>query len=115
MISTYKYQQFLGKSGPFAQYEVLKNYLESIEDGDYEEPNESEIQNTLGTNSAKPVIEACNQLFWGRTNTTNLNKYRFVDEELHDLIMDEIRLDCPDEVLILSFFLKVYRHENIIQ
>ena len=110
--ATFKRHQFLGKAGPFAQYGVLKDYIESLDAGHYEPPNELEMQYALGTQGAKPVIETCRQLFWGRSNTTKLNKYRFVDEELHDLIMDDLCFDCPDEVLILSFFLKVHKHEN---
>ena len=102
------HQQFLHKTGIFAQYGVLKNYTENITSP----PDQESMESILGITNAKPVIDTCNQLFYGHTDTTKLNEYRFIDEELHDLIMDELRLDCPDEVLILSFFMKVYSSES---
>ncbi len=109
----FKRRQFLGRGGIFAQYNMLKEYLDQLGANHYELPDVALFRSYLGKRAAEPVLETCRALFWGSHAAETIEKYRFLDPELCDIVLEELKLSCADEVLILSFFMKIHRYENV--
>lgn len=87
---------FLGTSGAFAMYNIIKAYAEHLEDGGFEEFNHP--LDMFEPRVAQAIRDTAQILYTRDATGTAISD----DQE----IKDELTLDCPDYVLILSALLE---------
>ena len=83
---------FLGNTGTFALYATIKNYADYLEDGGLEEFDPS-LADKFPLIERSAVHMTAYALYHRKTGVEDLE------------ILEELRTDCPDYVIILSRFL----------
>jgi hypothetical protein len=92
---------FLGSTGTFALYAAIKNYATYLEDGGLEEFDPS-LVSKFPTTDRCAVHMTAHALYHRETGVE--------DRE----ILEELRTDCPDYVILLSQFLLFLKRGVII-
>ena len=105
-----KKKQFLGRDGVFEAYRCLKFWQHSInlfleEHIHLLSFGNDAVIHQFGEEKAVAIIHAAKCLYTKRPPSI---QYREIDSELYDIVCDELKLDCPDIVLVLSLCMKIF-------
>lgn len=85
------------------EYQIIREFADSDEFGE-----EIWMKKWLDKDSviSKACLHTIEALYYRIGPSQN---YKNIDPELYDIVNDELRLDCPDFVLIFAFWRKLER------
>ena len=93
-ITNGKVSHFIKQKKMLKEYGIIRDFVEL--------ENVAECENSV----SNACISTMGTLYFKHEPSP---KYREVDPELYNVVVDELRLDCPDFVLIYAFWRKVER------
>lgn len=93
------------------EYRMIRDFIYTEYDIEPDEWIDQWLDNELGDDVDKcPVSGACIKTIEALYGTYRPEpRYRDVDPGMYDLVRDELRLDCPDFVLLFVFWRKIER------
>lgn len=111
LIRRSKVKRFLEQRVMLKEYQALRAVADEWAEGGYR-PSEEIMENIIPwrKNDAPLVSSACFVTLAAYMGVYDPDPdHRDVDPELYDLVCDELQLDCPDIVLLYTFWRKVQR------
>jgi hypothetical protein len=106
-----KINRFMGQKLMLREYQLIRDFVGAEYIIEPDEWIDQWLDNTLDGSVEKYMVSgACIKTLdalYGIYRPES--RHRHIDPELYDLVRDELHLDCPDYVLLFSFWRKVER------